>query len=230
MHTIAVILAGGSGRRFGADRPKQFLELEGQTLLARSLSAFEGSPLVDEICLVLHPDWLEEGRREVEKGGFQKVRHIVSGGSERYESSVNALDCYPDGEGYILFHDAVRPLVSGEVIARVVEALDTHAAVGVMVPCVDTVVVHEAGTLQSVPVRSTLGCMQTPQGFHLPTIREAYRRALQDPAFASTDDCGVVHRYLPDVAIHLVRGEERNRKLTYKDDLPFFRLLLQEGV
>lgn len=228
MYTIAVVLAGGTGKRFGADRPKQFLELNGQTLLAHSLSAFECCGKVDEICLVVHPDWLDEGRREVERGGFRKVRHVVAGGSERYDSSVNALRQYEGVDGCILFHDAVRPLVSQQIIERVVDALNSHEAVGVVVPCVDTIVVKKGETLQSVPDRATLGRMQTPQGFRLDTIRRAYHRALQDPAFQSTDDCGVVHRYLPEVGIHLVAGEERNRKLTYRDDLPLFRLLLEK--
>lgn len=229
MYTIAAILAGGSGTRFGAEKPKQFLDLDRHTVLYHSLSAFERSPDVDEVCLVVPAAWLAAGQDEVELGGFRKVRHVVCGGRERSDSSIAALRCYEGREGCILLHDAARPLVSQRVISAVVQALEVHEAAAAAVPCVDTIVVQRAGVLCNVPPRAELARMQTPQGFHLSTLRRAYELALNDPAFQATDDCGVVRRYLPDVPIHLVRGEERNRKLTYADELPLLRFLLRLG-
>lgn len=229
MYTIAAILAGGSGTRFGGEKPKQFLDLDGHTVLYHSLAAFERSRDVDEVCLVVPATWLGAGRDEVKHGGFRKVRHVVCGGRERSDSSIAALRCYEGREGCILLHDAARPLVSQRVITTVVQALEAHEAAAAAVPCVDTIVVQQGGVLRDVPPRATLARMQTPQGFHLDTLRRAYELALRDPAFQATDDCGVVRRYLPDVPIHLVRGEERNRKLTYAGELPLLRFLLAQG-
>lgn len=142
----------------------------------------------------------------------------------------------------LLFHDAVRPLVDQRIITDVCEALCHHEAVNVTLPVADTIIrtttlplpegsapadATEAKLVMADVVdRSTLQRVQTPQGFRLTTIAEAYRRALADPLFRATDDCGVVHRYMPEVSIALVRGSERNLKLTYPDDLPLFEFLL----
>ena len=120
----------------------------------------------------------------------------------------------------ILIHDAVRPGVSGSLIGRVCAALRSHAVANVVLPVVDTLIeVDTDGRMRRVPDRALLRRVQTPQGFHAPVLFEAYRRALADPNFRATDDCGVVLRYCPEIEIALVRGEERNLKLTYPEDL-----------
>jgi 2-C-methyl-D-erythritol 4-phosphate cytidylyltransferase len=122
----------------------------------------------------------------------------------------------------VLFHDAARPFVDARIITGCVTALETAEAVAVAVPSSDTVVVVEGDRVVEMPRRATLRRFQTPQGFRLGTIRAAYERALADPGFAAdppTDDCGVVHRYLPDVPIVVVPGSERNIKITHPVDL-----------
>ena len=225
---IAVILAGGTGTRVGGDRPKQFLDIDGRSVIERSIDAFEEAEGINEVVVVVHPDWKEYMQRLVDDNDWRRVRRLVEGGSERYMSSLNAISAYidyPDDTNLIL-HDAARPFVSQAVIARVVEALKWHEAIGVGIPSTDTIwEVRQdfdpqlSKFVARIPERSTMWRAQTPQAFRLPLIRDAYQCALQDPQFRATDDCGVVRRYLPGIKIHIVEGEEQNRKITFKEDL-----------
>lgn len=251
MKNIAAILAGGSGTRMGLGRPKQFLEMAGKTVLEHAVDAFHAHPLIDTIIIVSNPDFTHQAeaiaQRRRAAGQWTKVAAVIPGGKERSDSSVHALqfvatafgadieDEEPESnkgeagrlaEINILFHDAVRPLVDQRIIGDVVEALATHRAVNVTLPVVDTIVSARDGRMTATVDRSTLQRVQTPQGFRLGTIVEAYRRALADPDFRATDDCGVVLRYLPDEPIALVRGSEQNLKLTYPDDVRLLEFLL----
>ena len=225
---IAVILAGGTGTRVGASMPKQFLDIDGRSVIERSIDAFDQATGVDEVAIVVHPEWKSYMDGLIKHNCWQKVKRVLEGGAERYMSSLNAIAAYldyPDDTNLIL-HDAARPFVSQQVIARTVEALRYHEAVGVGIPSTDTVweVRQDFDPLLSkfiirIPERSTMWRAQTPQAFRLPVIRDAYQRALQDPQFRATDDCGVVRRYMPDIKIHIVEGSEQNRKITFKEDL-----------
>lgn len=228
MKNIGIILAGGSGTRLGAEIPKQFLTLGGKTVLEHSVDTFEGHSLIDEIVIVCAADWMERVGEMADKKGWKKVRHIVAGGAERYLSSLNAMELYQeDEECNLIFHDAARPLVSERIITDTIEALKEWKAVDAAMPATDTVVVTRPGeaVITDIPDRSLLYCEQTPQGFRKSVIEEAYRIALKDPEFKSTDDCGTVTRYLPDVPVYLVRGEQANMKLTYADDIPVLEAL-----
>ena len=225
---IAVILAGGTGTRVGASMPKQFLDIDGRSVIERSIDAFDQAAGVDEVAIVVHSDWKSHMEGLINRNSWQKVKRILEGGAERYMSSLNAIAAYidcPDDTNLIL-HDAARPFVSQAVIARVIEALKWHEAVGVGIPSTDTVwEVRQdfdpqlSKFIVRIPERSTMWRAQTPQAFRLPLIRDAYQCALQDPQFRATDDCGVVRHYLPSVKIHIVEGEEQNRKITFKEDM-----------
>ena len=224
MKTIAVILAGGTGSRCGLDKPKQFFEYKGRTVLEYSVDAFHRHACVDEIIVVSNPDFLDETEKIVKRNAWPKVKSVVAGGKERYDSTLNALKAVKKSDGTadfcnILFHDAVRPFVSQRIIGDVCAALENHRAVNVTVPVTDTIVECDGDTMTAVPERSKLQRVQTPQGFRFDVIDEAYRRALRDENFKATDDCGVVFKYCPEVPIFLVRGEETNMKITYKEDL-----------
>lgn len=280
MKNIAVILAGGIGARVGGNVPKQLLPLaDGRSVLEHATEAFEQADCIDEVCIVMHPDYIAFAEQALLRNGWQKVKHIIAGGKERWESSVNAIRLYESelsaeefAHANILLHDAARPFVSQAIIAKVCRTLETHEAVTVAVPSTDTMYVvtqtqtpqpatcnpqqtppprfvypdlsgqgggrgrginsqhstlntqplpsrEDGRVVQSIPPRDTLMRAQTPQAFRLPLIARAYALALQDPALQATDDCGILHRYLPTKPIHIVAGEETNRKITFKEDL-----------
>ena len=221
MKNIAIILAAGTGSRMGSPVPKQFLDLDGSTVLEHSVEALASHPAIDEVAIVVHPDWMEHARKVV------PVFRLIEGGSERHLSTLNAVAAYLDypDDTNLIFHDAARPWISQEVITRVTQALERHEAVGVGIPSTDTVweVRQELSGerfIARIPERRQMWRAQTPQAFRLWVIRDAYQRALQDPQFTATDDCGVVRKYMPEMKIHVVEGEERNRKITFPEDLP----------
>lgn len=229
MRNIAVILAGGVGSRMGGSEPKQFLSLGGRTVIEHSIETFANHPSIDEVAVVIHPDWRGRMEEIAARGRWEKLRKIVDGGSERYMSSLNAIMAYIDepDDTNLLLHDAARPFMSAAIVDRVVAALERHEAVGVAVPSTDTVwEVHpdfdavEVGRFVArIPERRLMWRAQTPQAFRLPLIRDAYQLALQDPQFRATDDCGVVRKYMPGVKICVVEGEESNQKITFREDL-----------
>ena len=231
MKNIAVILAGGMGARVGGDVPKQLLPLaDGRSVLEHATEAFEQADCIDEVCIVMHPDYIACAEQALLRNGWQKVKHIIAGGKERWESSVNAIRLYESelsaeefAHANILLHDAARPFVSQAIIANVCQALETHEAVTVAIPATDTMYVVGGENAEkhvlAIPVRDTLMRAQTPQAFRLPLIARAYTLALHDPALQATDDCGILHRYLPTEPIHIVAGEETNRKITFIEDL-----------
>lgn len=220
---IAVLLAGGSGRRMGGPEPKQFIEIAGRTILEHSIRAFHQHESIDEIIIVAHADYLD--RIQQIASPYPKVRHIVPGGRERYDSTLAAIKVGQSlsanaDDINLLIHDAVRPLVSQRIISDCIEALRHNHAVDVAIPCTDTIIeVNEAGNICRIPLRASLRNVQTPQCFSLPVIALAYETGLKDPAFVTTDDCGVVHRYLPEEPIYVVEGETTNIKVTYPSDL-----------
>ena len=227
---IAVVLAGGSGQRFGADLPKQFLPIAGKTVIEHSISAFEQCSAIDEIAVVMHADHLPLMQEIIGRNGWQKVRKLLPGGAERHYSTLSAINAYENvSDSNLIFHDAARPAVSQRIINDTVIALQTHPAVAVAVPTTDTVfeVTEDGRFITDIPIRNRLRCAQTPQAFHIGVIREAYRKALQDPHFTSTDDCGVLHKYCPEIPIFIVPGDPSNLKLTYPDDSTILERILK---
>jgi len=232
---VAVILAGGLGTRFGDRRPKQLLEIGGRTILEHSVAAFEAASGVAEILLVMAPGFTAEAERIVHAGGYRKVRAVIAGGSSRSDSTRKALAALgaagagsADGKAIrgVLFHDAARPLVDARIIADCVRALEDFAGVTTAMPATDTVLVVEGGLVTDIPDRARLYRCQTPQAFRLDTIVRAHQLAAAEDDFEATDDCGVVRRYLPDVPIAVVRGSERNLKITTRGDLALASALL----
>lgn len=227
--TTAVLLAGGSGRRMGGPEPKQFIEIAGRTILEHSIRAFNQHEGVGQIIIVSHADYID--RVEGIAKPYPKVVKVVAGGKERYDSTLNAIKALKDqtaaenatrqsGKDFILIHDSVRPLVSQRIITDCLNALQKYNAVDVAIPCTDTMIeVNQEGHICRIPLRSTLRNVQTPQCFTLQTIEKAYAIGLKDPGFVTTDDCGVVHKYLPEEPIFVVDGETTNIKVTYPEDL-----------
>ena len=229
MNTVGVILAAGSGSRTGLSTPKQFLPLGGKTVLEHSVQTFNDHPGIEQVVIVTAPEFIDRVQKMVTANKWTKVTAVLPGGKERFDSSLAAVHHFKNNPDLVmLFHDAARPLVSEEIITDTLKAMETYNAVDVAIPAVDTIVQCDAaGTvMESIQNRDLLWRMQTPQGFRQKTIRKAYEIALNDPQFTATDDCGTVLRYLPDEKVGIVRGSERNIKLTYADDLSLLEFLL----
>ncbi|NES15518.1 MULTISPECIES: bifunctional cytidylyltransferase/SDR family oxidoreductase [Micromonospora] len=226
--TVAVVLAGGTGTRLGLGIPKQLLKIAGKPIIEHTLAVFEAAPEIDEIIVLMAAGHVAEAQQIVDKAGFRKVSKVVEGGDTRNATTRIALDAIGEGDVNILFHDAVRPLVSARIVRECVNALWTYSAVDVAIPSADTIIqVDEEECIVDIPVRSTLRRGQTPQAFRSGTIREAYRRAEGDPNFAATDDCGVVLRYLPGTPIKVIDGSDENIKVTHPVDVHLADKLFQ---
>lgn len=231
---IAVILAGGSGSRFGRDLPKQFLKVAGKKVIEHTIDVFEHNDLIDEIAVVTQPEYIADVEQLVVNNHYRKVRKILVGGKERYHSSLSAINAYTEDTDNLIFHDAVRPLVNDRIINDCIEALKEYDAVDVAIPVADTIIqVDDTDCINTIPTRSLLRSGQTPQCFKRGVINRAYEIAMQDPNFVTTDDCGVVRKYLPETPVYVVKGEVFNMKITYKEDLflvdKLFQLKSQEG-
>jgi 2-C-methyl-D-erythritol 4-phosphate cytidylyltransferase len=219
LRTVGVVLAGGVGTRVGLAIPKQLLKIAGKPIIEHTLAAFEATPEIDEIIVLMTPGYVDDVNAIVTSRGFRKVTAVLEGGVTRNDTTKLALDQLGTDECNVLFHDAVRPLVTGRIVRECVNALRNFDAVDVAIASADTIIVVDGDVITDIPNRSRLRRGQTPQGFKLSTIRKAYELAWQDPDFAATDDCSVVLKYLPEVAIHVVEGSEHNMKVTDPVDL-----------
>ncbi|HRW94601.1 MAG TPA: 2-C-methyl-D-erythritol 4-phosphate cytidylyltransferase [Bacteroidales bacterium] len=219
---IAVIMAAGHGARHGTTVPKQYMELKGRLVLERAVDAFENHPDIDQIAIVVDPDETDRVEKMVSDNGWKKVTDILKGGKERYQSSLAAVKAFSNRpEDNLILHDAARPLVSERIITDVVAGLQQYRAVGVAVPVTDTLFFTGPANehVIRVPERDLFMRAQTPQAFRISVLKKAYEFALAGPAFTATDDCGVVRRYMHREKIHIVRGDEKNSKITYPGDL-----------
>ncbi len=218
---IGVVLAGGVGTRMEMSTPKQFYKVAGKTVLEHTIDVFEQHTGIDEIAVVINSSFVREVEAIILRNNWKKLKKVLLGGSERYSSSLAAIRAYDNApDCNLIFHDAVRPLLSNRIIDDIIGALENYNAVDVAVPATDTIIqVDESGKLiNNIPNRKFLRRGQTPQAFKQNIISKAYEIALKDPDFVSSDDCGTVVKYLPDEKVYVVTGEESNMKLTYKED------------
>ncbi len=219
MHVAAIIAAGGRGVRLGADRPKQFLELGGRSILDLSISALASSPRIDEIVVAVPHDHLATARSSWPNGRRTPVT-FVAGGARRQDSVANAFAHTSAAADIILIHDAARPFVTAGVIGRAIDAAITHGAAVAALPVRDTVKQAGAGAADgSRPItatvpRETVFLAQTPQTFR----REVLARALAaGSGIDATDEAMLVERL--GLPVHIVEGDPGNMKITTPDDL-----------
>lgn len=227
---VAVILAGGTGSRFGGGLPKQFFEVAGKMVIEHTIYIFENCSNIDEIAIVVSPNHKAIIEQMIKKNRYKKVKKILNSGQERYMSSLSAIEAYRGVDGRkLILHDAVRPLISHRVINDVVEALQTYNAVGTAIEATDTIIEvdNTKQFIKNIPNRNFLQHAQTPQAFSIEVIAKAYSLAMQDGVFLPTDDCSVVKRYLPQESIFIVKGEKTNIKLTHQEDIPLIEQLFK---
>ncbi len=225
---VAVLLAGGVGARVGLDLPKQLIKVAGRTILEHTLAALDAHEAVEEILVMMAPGHLDAVHAILRTGRYPKVSRVLEGAATRNGTTLRALEALGGRDCNVLLHDAVRPLVSARIISECFEALDEYDAVDVAIPSADTIIeVTPDNTIASIPPRAALRRGQTPQAFRASVLEQAYRIAADDPQFTATDDCSVVLRYLPDVPIWVVRGDERNMKVTDPIDVYLVDKLFQ---
>ncbi|AQZ99414.1 pyrophosphorylase [Comamonas kerstersii] len=232
MSNVAVILSGGVGSRFGGALPKQFTKLAGKAVIEYTIDVFEKNENIDEILIVSELNHIEQTWEIIKKNKWKKISKVIAGGKERFDSTYSALQALQDykKETKILFHDAVRPLVTKGIINECLSLLNDFEAVDVVINSVDTLVeVYDDGCIANIPNRSIMRRGQTPQGFLLGTIRRAYEKAIDANRYIFTCDCGVVRAMLPQTKVATVAGSERNLKITQPIDLFIAEKLLQAG-
>ena len=194
---VAVVLAGGVGSRMGLGAPKQLLKIAGKPIIEHTVDALQKSPDIDEIIVLMSPGFLEKAKDALPQSKYSKIVKFLEGGATRNETTQIALENIDYDECNVLFHDAVRPLLSKDIIRKCVDELEEYEAIDVAIPSADTIIEVEDDIIQNIPDRSRLRRGQTPQAFRKTTIQKAYEIAKKDPNFQATDDCGVVLKYLP---------------------------------
>ncbi len=229
--SIGVVLAGGTGARVGLSIPKQLLKVAGKTVLQHTVEAMADAPELDEIFILMHPDYLDEARAIAATN--PKVTRVLPGGDSRNattRAALQALDGYPD-ETKVMFHDAVRPFLEHRIITECVDALDSYGAVDVAIPSADTIIeVNDQREIVDIPNRAALRRGQTPQAFRLGVIRRAYELAwAENPNLSGPDDCSVVLKWLPEERITVVEGSDQNMKITQPIDVFVADKLFQIG-
>lgn len=218
----AVIVAAGSASRMGGIY-KVMAPLGGEPMILRTVRAFEDCEAVKEIVIVTREDLM--GPIAELCSGFTKIRSVVQGGSSRQESVKLGLLAFSKEVRLAAVHDGARPLVSGELIDKVIRAAHSYGAAAPAIPVKDTIKVFEGGFIAATPDRSTLRAVQTPQVMDRDLLLGALEKAEQEGT-ALTDDCSAVEHI--GMRVRLVEGEERNLKVTTPLDLKIAELLLEE--
>lgn len=219
----AIVLAGGSGSRMGADRNKVLLELCGEPVIIRSVRAFEG--LVKGVVLVSRKEDIPLMQSAMAAAG-QAVT-IVSGGNTRQASVWNGLCALPEDCTHVLIHDGARCLVDADTIRRCMASVEACGTGVAAIPAIDTIKQVDADeTVTATPDRSSLRAVQTPQGFTLELIRRAHLEA-QAEGFLGTDDASLVERL--GIPVRLTLGDRRNIKLTTPEDMKMAEAFLQSS-
>jgi 2-C-methyl-D-erythritol 4-phosphate cytidylyltransferase len=232
MHRIAAILpAAGMGTRMGAETPKQFLELDGTPIVIHSLRRIASCSQVTDIIVATRADEVARLEERIAREQFKQSVRVVRGGDSRQDSVAAALLEVPKDAEIVLVHDAVRPFVTTEQIARVIEEARRCQAAILGIPAMDTVKeVKRASLPEDVALitgtipRERVVLAQTPQAFATKLLKEAFARAQADGVSAS-DEAGLVERIGHDV--HVVLGSERNIKITRPSDMELARFYLE---
>jgi 2-C-methyl-D-erythritol 4-phosphate cytidylyltransferase len=225
MNATAIIAAAGAGRRMKSDRPKQLLTLDKTPILIYTIRKFDACRLIDRVIVAAPQESVDEIRKLVAGAGFSKPVSVVQGGPRRQDSVAVGMQHLGPDTTIVTVHDAVRPFVRvDEIEAVVLEAHKTGAAV-LAIPIVDTVKQIRKDVIDSTLTREHLVLAQTPQAFRIEVLREAFERARRDEYYG-TDESSLVERLGLPVAV--VRGSERNIKITKPDDLILARFFLQQ--
>lgn len=215
---FAIILAGGSGARFGGETPKQYVEVAGKPLLAHCLQSFEEALNIDEVILVVSADWKDFTQENVvNRFDFKKVTNIVNGGKTRVDSTCNGLAAVPSSVEIIAIHDAARALVDPSDIDNIVNAAIEHHAALLVAPVTDTIKQVSKNKVTKTINRSNLYRAETPQVFSAELIRRAHQKIRESESLVPTDDAQAVE--ILGEKVHALESNFPNPKITRPEDL-----------
>lgn len=220
----AVIVAAGSASRMGGI-DKVMAELGGEPMVVRTVRVFEECDAVKEIVIVTRQDLIVPIMSLC--SGFRKVTAVVAGGRER-SASVNAgLNALSSKVKLVAVHDGARPLITWQVIDRVVRAANSYGAAAPAVPVKDTIKTVQGGVVMETPDRNMLQAVQTPQVFDFDILRGALKKADED-GLQLTDDCSAVEHL--GIRVKIVEGHEHNLKVTTQTDLAIARMIVEGNI
>lgn len=228
---IAIIFAGGSGRRMGAGMPKQFLEINGKPIIIHTLDNFQNSPLIDKIYISCKKEYIHKLENMLEYYRITKAAGIVEGGETGQDSIYNGLKCAlkenPE-DSIVLVHDGVRPLISEEVIEENIECVKKYGSAVTCTPFFETPVISVSGeVVEDMPVRKYMFTAQAPQSFRLGEIVRAHEEIRKtNPEYKNIADSCYLYRNLGK-EVHIVEGNRGNIKVTTLEDFYLLRALLQ---
>ncbi|MDO9515398.1 MAG: 2-C-methyl-D-erythritol 4-phosphate cytidylyltransferase [Syntrophales bacterium] len=228
VQSVAIIVAGGSGKRMLHDRPKQYVPLAGIPILARTLITFEKTPSVGRIVLMVPKGDRDYVRDEiVGRYRIYKATQIQAGGEARQDSVRKGLEMVDDGDDIVVIHDGVRPFITQELIEASIREAAQNGAVIPVVPSTDTVkIISKDGSIRDTLDRADLRLAQTPQAFRRKIILEAYESAYQE-GFYGTDDASLVERL--GIPVRTIPGLPYNVKITTPEDLVLGEFLLKRS-
>ena len=228
MSNIALIIAGGAGNRMHQDIPKQFLTVNEKPVIVYTLEAFQEHPEIDAIAVVCIEGWDQVLRAYARQFNITKLEYVVPGGKNGQDSIRNGimeLEKHYDPEDIVLIHDAIRPMVSAEIISDNIRVAREKGNAVTVIPCAEAMLQTDDGTVSagSYP-RDRLKRTQTPQAFHIGFICDLHRRALEAAITNSVASCTLMIEMGEQV--YFSSGSEKNIKLTTVEDIDIFKALL----
>ena len=224
-----MIIAGGVGARMGQDIPKQFINVYDKPVIVYTMEAFQNHPEIDAIEIVCLEDWQGALKAYAKQFGIAKLENIVSGGKNGQDSIRNGLydvaERYNSDDDIVLIHDAIRPMVSQEIITDNIRVCREYGNAITVIPCTAAMLktYDSISTTEQVP-RDNLKITQTPQAFFVKDIVEAHKEALRKGITNSVASCTMYIEL--GRKLYMSKGSEKNLKLTTTEDIEIFKALL----
>lgn len=229
MKNIALIIAGGVGARMNQDIPKQFIHVYDKPVIVYTLEAFQNHPNIDAIEVVCLEGWYDILSAYAKQFGISKLENIVSGGKNGQDSIRNGLydiaKRYSDKDDIVLVHDAIRPMVSADIISDNIQTCRKYGNAITVVPCTAAMLKtnDEVSSVEQIP-RNNLKVTQTPQAFFIGDLKEAHQEALEQGITNSVASCTMYIEL--GRKLYMSTGSEKNIKLTTVEDIEIFKALL----
>lgn len=232
MKNIALLFAGGTGKRMGAELPKQFLKVNEKPIICYTIEKFDMHKEIDEIYIVSLEDYIDYTWNLVKKFNYKKVKKIISGGDTGQESIYNGLEAIKkdvkDDKTIVLIHDGVRPFLPEEVITKNIESVKKFGSAITATPCFETIVFSKLGKeVDSIPLRDESYTVQAPQSFFLDEILEAHQKIREDVNNYDGIVCSCTLFEKVGNKAHLIEGHKGNIKVTTPIDFYIMKALVE---